>query len=445
MWIDRLIHLQLNSRTVARIVAAIVLIGVVVRFIWLLQDNRIEPHITETQRVGISLANGGGFADAFRPGSGPTAHVSPIMPWIIALVYRNFGVATLTSESILVAIAVVLVMLGFVLAFLVMKEVGSPLIARLAALAFVAILPIQFALEVSELRVWEGALASTWGLALLLWILKLDKRPELRVIEIAGLSIATAVLFLISPVQGLAAVAMFGLLLLRKRRIPQIVLGGAMLATALVAVHLPWALRNQRVMGEMIWTRSNLGMELATGNHPAAVNPADPHRVFIDRLHEINAHADEIGYRKFEAAGGEVPYYAQLKREAVDWMKANPSATANIWLRHLREFYFPPTWFWKVWGTGGQMMDERRMLIWIATAIALISLPFLIFRNSRYLYFACAVFIPVLPYIPVQPVMRYRFLIYTIIIFLAADGVMRLVRLLAERRRAQPRVEPSAA
>ena len=419
------------------LVLAVIALGVALRFLWLAQDDRIAPRVTESQQVGVSLATTGRFADTFPPGSGPTAHLTPVMPGIIATVYRTFGVETVASEYVLAGIAIGLGALAMLLAYLIFRELGAPRFARIGALLFVALAPIQFALEASELRVWESPLALSGCLAILLAVLRLERRERIGFGVYAALALAVALLFFTSPVMGLAGAGVYGLLLLRRARFIEMIGAGALLASALVAVHLPWALRNERAMGEMIWTRSNFGLELALSNHPAAVDPKDGKAVYIARLHEIHPFADPIGYRKMVEAGGELAYFKALGDETRAWIASNPGDAARIWARHLGEYYFPPMWFWHTWGTGGPGMELRQALIWAIAALALGSLPFLSRRDPRYLYVACVVFVPALPYIIVQPILRYRYLISTVMVFLAADGSIRLFTGLRRRWKAR--------
>jgi hypothetical protein len=50
-----------------------------------------DAELSEVVRVATSLAQHGTFADAFGPGTGPTAHVSPAYPILLSLIFRAFG------------------------------------------------------------------------------------------------------------------------------------------------------------------------------------------------------------------------------------------------------------------------------------------------------------------------------------------------------------------
>src|SRR5262245_58459468 len=45
----------------------------------------------EANLIAYSLATTGAYADAFGPGTGPSAHVAPIFPFILSVIYRLTG------------------------------------------------------------------------------------------------------------------------------------------------------------------------------------------------------------------------------------------------------------------------------------------------------------------------------------------------------------------
>jgi 4-amino-4-deoxy-L-arabinose transferase-like glycosyltransferase len=50
-----------------------------------------RPERTEVVKIAIKLAENGEFADAYGPGTGPTAHTSPLYPLLLSCVFRLFG------------------------------------------------------------------------------------------------------------------------------------------------------------------------------------------------------------------------------------------------------------------------------------------------------------------------------------------------------------------
>jgi hypothetical protein len=242
-----------------------------------------------------------------------------------------------------------------------------------------------------------------------------------------GLSAFTALILALSPTVGFCAIALLGLLAQRRLAWSGRIGAGAMLAVVLVGTSLPWALRNQAVLGEMVWTRSNFGLEFALGMNPAAVDPVDPAATYLARLAEIHPHGSEAPYRAMRAAGGELPYAHRLGDETWYWVAAHPAQAATIWLRHLREFFFPPPWLWHHTALPDATMPVRIVAVDVIAVLALVGLfGALARRQWLFLYLIPPVLLLPLPYLLTQPLVRYRYVIASLLIFLAADALARL-------------------
>ena len=193
-------------------------IGLVFRVLWVTHAGRLLPTNSEMFFVARAFAETGRLADAYGPGSGLTAHVTPIMPILAGLVYRLTGVGTPAGEAALTLISIVLVGIGIVALNLAAKRLSIPPVARLAAIVFVCLIPINFHLEMGAFRVWEGAAATAVMAVVLAAILRMDAQPSepswLGMGAIAAVGGATA---LLSPPAALAIYGCLGLLALRKR------------------------------------------------------------------------------------------------------------------------------------------------------------------------------------------------------------------------------------
>lgn len=387
------------------------------------------PSTAETQHVAVTLLTTGRFAGAFHVGGAPTAHVSPIMPVFIAADYSLFGIATPFAQTVLRVASVLLIELGIWLCFLLFGELGMPRPVRLAALAVAVLLPVQFTLEVCELSLWESPIAIVFLAALLLACVRLDKAPAVVWTALLGPIAGAAVLALISPATALAALSAIALVTIRRlpfRRWPLVMIATA---TALVAVSLPWALRNQAVLGRMIWTRSNANLEMALAYNDTLLSSPDQREAYQRRLAEIHPTTGPRGYAAMIAAGGEVPYNDLLGRQTHSWMAANPRGTVALSGRHIAEYLIPPGWFFSTFGTATAAgAGLRGALIGVVLVIALIGGGVATLRDRRMLYVLAPMILMILPYIVVQPILRYRYLIYTVSIFLAFDVAARLWR-----------------
>ncbi len=133
------------------------------------------------------------------------------------------------------------------------------------------------------------------------------------------------------------------------------------------------------------------------------------------------------GYAAMQAAGGEVAYNAVLARQTSAWISAHPEGTAILLARHIREYFIPPPWFFSPFGTKDSPSAAIRCAYLAVTVLlAIFGMPVLIARNRQYVYVLAAAAILIMPYLLVQPILRYRYLIYTLSVFLAVDVVAAL-------------------
>ncbi len=399
-------------------------------WVWL-----FAPHSSaygEIANVAIAFANTGTLADAFNPGEGPTAHVLPIPPIVAGLIYRGFGIRSAVSEGILLALATTTVLASYALLYKIFELMGTPRWGRLLGLAATCLLPLNFGLETVAFRIWEGALGVAVAVAFLLALLKLERTPEIRLPAIAAMSLAAAVVLFVSPAFGVAAYACSLLLLTERlpiRRWPVTI----MVAVAGLAIVLaPWLVRNMLVMGEPVLLRSNFGLELAIGNHPAAANTTDDRGAFRARLDEIHPFKRQEGSDAMRRAGGEVAYAKSLGATAEAWIAAHPAAFARLSLKHLGQYFFPPAWQWNAYASGdgrtpSRALGAKLVLQWLIAGAGIAGALLALARAPRrYRLAVMMMLLPALPYMIVQPILRYRYIVFGLSVFFAADLVAYL-------------------
>lgn len=412
--------------------------GVGLRLAWLaFRPGGLLPSTAEPEGVAVSLVTSGQFADAFRAGSGATAHLSPLMPWVIASVYRLFGIATPAAEVVLSALAIGLIAASFYFIYRAMTLLGSPILARLGALFVVALVPMQLPLEAKELKVWEAPLCLALVSAVLAYCIYLHALPKVKWRDTVPIMPVVAILFVASPVASIVLLAILVVLTVSRvepRRWLATVVLVSILTGALVA---PWIIRNQQVMHRTIVTRSNGNLELALAYSDTLLNGADRKAAYLARLNEI--HPMPLGgggYAAMRAAGGEVAYYDRLGVDARHWMSSHPEGTLRLLARHVGQYIVPPEWFFATWPATGEAHAAglRRWLLAVPALISLLAWPFLIRADRRYLYLLIAVVLLMLPYIVVQPILRYRYLNSTLFMFVAFDVLGRMWRRYAVRR-----------
>lgn len=401
------------------IIVVAALIGLVERIGWAL----VRPNGSatgEAHNVAVAIAQGRGFADAFAVGQGPTAHLLPLPPLFAGGVYRLLGVGSGPAEAVLLAWSIGLTFATYALFGMVARRIGVSRAACIAGFAFLCVMPLFTSVEAFDFRAWEGGMTMTAaGLFLLLLLRGGSDKPEGPWRRWA-LGALPAVLLFLQPIVGLAACCAWILAVWQGRPRGRPAL--ASFALVLTILFGSWTARNVAVMGEPIWLRDNLGLELAVANHPAAVAPEDPRAVFQARLAEVHPMVGAGAYRALIAAGGEPAYARKVGRQTIAWMRENPRSVARLWLGHLRQIVLPAPWQFQT--ARGRALPVVRATAFDVVALAgLIGLALLLRRNwRRAILIAPFVILPILAYVPFQPILRYIWLVYAPLAYLAAHA-----------------------
>ncbi len=415
----------------AWLVRAILGAGFVARLGWLFlkPDERLGPHKSEMWRVAVAFAQTGSLADAYRPGSGISSHVGPFNTILAGLVYRWFGVGSLPSELIMAVAAAAVACALFWALYRVAAELAIPVVPRLAALAFVALVPINFYFEVVDFRIRESAFAALIAALGLLWLLRIDAAGRIGLRTLAGFALLAAFGFLINPGISLALYAGISLICIRRLPLRRWPAGAAIGIIAFIAINGAWIARNYDVYGRFLPSRGNFGLELDTANHDAAVDPADPRAVFIARSQQIHPSFSDAAFARLKTYPSDVAYFDVLGAEAKAWIAAHPRQFAHISLRHLREIYFPPRWQWNQYNDSPQAaVPAKQALKWAMTVLALAMLALGLWEAPRrWLFVAMTFAFPTALYMILQPTLRYRYIFEALLVYLAAAMVWRII------------------
>lgn len=418
----------------------LVLAGLALRLTWLvLVRALLSPlDLGEASAAAGALARTGTLADAFAPGSGPTAHLMPATVTLAAAVQNVFG----DSGAVLLSLwTLALLALTWLLSRALFAEAGWRAPALVGGLALLCLLPGHIVEEAADFRVWEGGLATLLALANLRLIVTLDQRDEIAAQPLLLGAALSAFTFFVSPTTGLAVDTCWAWLALRRLPLPR-ALGFAGIAAATLALLLaPWLLRNSQMMGSPILLRDNFGLEIAMANYPGALDPIDPRAETLARAGAIHPNRNPAVLARMRAAGGEAAYSRQLGRETWTWIAANPGDFARLALRHYRQFYFPDRWQGALtnWGAFPTLRIE---MIRLVSAFGLLSLAIGLFRRRRFHgLFALYIALAGLPYALTMPIPRYSYAIWPLLAFLAAQLAADSFAAL-QRRSPGPMVRP---
>jgi len=416
-----------------------VLAGLALRLAWLvLVDALVHPlQVGEASQVANALARTGTLADAFAPGSGPTAHLMPAVVVIVAAVQRSLGTDTALANLVLSLWTLAQIALVWLMARALFAGAGWRPAALLGGLALLCLLPAHIAQEAADFRFWEGGIATLLALANLCLIVTLDQREEIAAQPLLIGAALSAITFFVSPTTGLAVDACWAWLALRRLPLPRILAFAATAAAALALVLAPWMLRNAQVMGSPILLRDNFGLEIALANYPGALDPADPRAESQARMQAIHPYQNPAALARLRAAGGEAAYASGLGRETFAWIRAHPLDFARLALRHYRQFYFPDRWQGTLtnWSAFPTLRIEAIRLVSVLGLLGL--LTGLIRRQRFYGLFALYIALAGLPYALVLPIPRYAYVVWPLLAFLAARlSIDAFTALKAGRRRA---------
>jgi hypothetical protein len=412
----------------------VVAVGIGLRLAWfMVAEGNLLSFIGagEATRVALSLARTGEFADAFYPGYGHTAHLTPISPGIAAGIMAVLGVDTPASNLLLLCWSLAQVIAGWFLLTLLFRRLGADSVTLRWGIGILSLVPVFMGDEVIVFRFWEGALTLALVAVNLILVHDFSHRRSVGWRPLAGISALTGFTFFLCPPAGLAIDLIWGIWAIRTLSLSRIVTFAAMSAAAVAIIVLPWAVRNATVMGEPVLLRSNAGLELAIANHPAALSGRPNGEVYFERLLAVQPYFSKPARQKLADAGGEVAYARGLGREASSWIAKHPLGFGQLFVRHLRQFFFPESWQ-LMFGLPGL----RAGIMGVISAIGLIGLGVALWQR-RPGYWMLAVYLGAvaMPYAVVQPVQRYSYLVYGLLVMLAADAMVRAGRWVLARHR----------
>jgi hypothetical protein len=308
-------------------------------FLTLIPEDALIPNSDwELDAIAMSLATEGQFANPYMVPTGPTAHLAPIPPLMLALIYKLFGITMVAG------------VVGWLTRMVFQSAIWGllPWIGERTGLGWKAGLTGGLAGAMFPQWLAHGeALASVlMGLLVVAIVRRWDslQRRESGGPDSAPRTAASLLLgaaFGVSfHVQPVFLVILLGYLTFevwrrsdrRKWGSAGLVLLGALL------VSIPWGVRNYRAFDAVFFVRSNLGLELRMGNHEGATASIDdPH--FNDWPPHPRTHReDAIKLREW----GEVPYMRDSRREALAWIGSHPGEFARLTAKRVAYFWLGP-------------------------------------------------------------------------------------------------------
>jgi hypothetical protein len=300
----------------------------------------VEYLIPNTERelgaIAKSIVANGQFADPYALATGPTAHLPPVPPAILALVYSLFGRTKMAGY----------VFMGFIMMtnsimYAMLPWVGDKFGTGKKA-GFIAGMAGAFMLELEWSTHGEGLAGILLGIMLVGFLARWNKEQNsLLVSLLLGLGIGAS--FHVQPALLLVFLGcLFFEIVWFKGKGKQALTG--MLAVGVLLACVPWAVRNYVVFHEFFFIRSNLGLELRMGSHEGATAAMESMSWDKTKMgaHPRLSYVEALRLKEL----GEMEYMRQAMREALSWMAANPGEFLKLTFLRFILFWFGPLYSW---------------------------------------------------------------------------------------------------
>ena len=322
----------------AMLSVALVIRLVVMGFAYKIQLDPSRDHWVfgwETGRVARSIATGHGFSSPYPEPTGPTALIPPVYTYLVAGVFKLFGVYSVSSALAILTLNNLFSSLTCVPVFLIARRVfGVP--AAVWAGWIWAFFPYSIAL--SNVVVWETSLTTLLLTLLVLLTLKLEHSKSLG--AWVGYGLLWGASGLTSPAVLTTLPFLGAWIWFRQWRRGSNCTGLAIAASlAFLLVVTPWIWRCSRTYGRLVAFRGNFGLEVLVGNSSDTSRAANWNVL--------------PGFNKSELEelqrDGEPAYMAEKQREANEFIAHHRLRYAGLTLRRVVNTWtglweFPPPW-----------------------------------------------------------------------------------------------------
>ncbi|MGB9198094.1 MAG: glycosyltransferase family 39 protein [Terriglobales bacterium] len=293
----------------------------------------LDPFVLEHWafgRIGRSLATGHGFGNPMAS-TGPSALLPPIYPYILAAIFKLFGVYT--KSSIIAA----LVFNGIIssatcipIYYLAKKNFGE----RAAKWAGWGWALSPYGIYYGADWAWSTPLITLLLCCLFLWSLNLEEDSRATRWFAFGLVTGAAILTEPSILSVIPLLTLYTLYRRYRQNRPWLAQVAAV-AIAVAVIIAPWTYRNYKLFHKLIPVRSGLGLELYIGNNGYDLS-------WVNRdLHPNHNAAEQSEYER----DGEIAYMNHKQHQAIDYIEAHPAWYAKM---TVRRFIYLWTGYWSL-------------------------------------------------------------------------------------------------
>ena len=351
----------------------------------------------EIGRLARSIAEGQGFSSPTDLQSGPSAWAAPVYPYILASIFKAFGIYSSASAWVILTFNSIFAALTCWTIYLIAKSICGESAARIAAWTW-AVFPYLLYWPVRV--VWEASF-TTFLLSLVLWltIFMADassssgarRRDWIALGLLWGLiALTNTSVLILLPFQLAWLVYQ---LPANSRRIS----GTAVCLLVVVLCITPWTLRNFRTFGRFIFVRDNLALELHEANNDESSG------LWTRSEHPGN---DPVAMRRFQELG-EIGFMDEKREQVKDFVREHPETFAWFTLERVWYFWAAPPQATIV--DGYDLRFARHAAFLLASISAFAGLVLTLRRKDHYRWLlAPFLLIYPLPYYLVNPFPRYK-------------------------------------
>lgn len=373
--------------------------------VMVLSHTGMWQNAAELTNIARSIALGQGFSSPFGKPTGATAWLAPVYPFLIAIIFKVFGVVSTSAALAAILFQIAVSALTCIPIMRLGQETGNARVGVWAAWSwavypYLVLVPVMF--------IWDTALSAFLLSLLLLITVRLCRRNHVLNWVLFGTvwgvaALTNTSLLAIMPI-------CFGWLYWKSSITPVTKLIPRFAASVLIFLLLiaPWCWRNWNAFKTFFPVRSSFGEALWLGNHPGGRGRL---------MYGENAFENPHEFERFRKLG-EIAYVKSREKAALTYMASCP-------LQFLRNAMYRTLYWW--FGLG-----ERAPIFLFYSALGIVSLVgviFVLLSRARDWYFVTysILFFPVTYYLT-DVVGRYRHPIEPAMVLVSTSFVEWLVR-----------------
>lgn len=286
----------------------------------------------EEGRIARSIALNDGFASPLFGKTGPTSWSVPVYPYLLATVFRIFGIYTTTSAWVILSLNCLFSALTCVPIYFIARRGFGPGAALWAAWTWVF---FPYAIYLSSNRIW-GYCLDAFVMCLVLWCTFAIGHAEVRRWQWAAYGILWGVAALTNPEMLTTLPVLLGWAVWRQRQRGHTWRPAAVVTLmALLLTVTPWFVRNYRTFGHFVPFRGTFWMIFWESN------TGDTSDIYPDWSTPAHNETEMAEYRCL----GEMGYVAEKRQMSLEFLREHP----GLFLRLTgRRFTFFWTGFWSL-------------------------------------------------------------------------------------------------